>query len=116
MYHAYQLKKVLDADGNELAFEQDGDHVLVKVGESRQTQRIRFIYKGYSRRSVTTSQAIFLEGNFPYLPMPGWREYAKETKENTRFVAYDQKGLGYPTDFSLSVHTKQKVYSNLSEE
>lgn len=116
LYHAYQLKKVLDADGNELAFEQDGDHVLVKVGESRQTQRIRFIYKGYSRRSVTTSQAIYLEGNFPYLPMPGWREYAKETKENTRFVAYDQKGLNYPTDFSLSVHTKQKVYSNLSEE
>ncbi|MCI5936831.1 MAG: hypothetical protein MRZ36_02330 [Eubacterium sp.] len=90
--------------------------MLVKVGESRQTQRIRFIYKGYSRRSVTTSQALYLEGNFPYLPMPGWREYAKETKENTRFVAYDQKGLGYPTDFSLSVHTKQKVYSNLSEE
>ena len=116
LYHAYHLKKVQDADGNDLSFEQDGDHVLVKVGEGQQTKRIRFVYTGYSQRNVTTSQAIYLPGNFPYLPMPGWQEYAKEVVGNARTIAYDVKGLGYPTDFSLSVHTKQKVYSNLSEE
>lgn len=116
LYHGYGIRSVADEEGNALTFEQDGDHVRIKNNDTKLLRKIHFEYEGYSKTYVATSQAVFLAGNFPYLPYPGWREYMSEPKENNWDVEYDLKGVGYPVEYDIQMETKYKVYSNLQEK
>lgn len=122
LYHGYEIKKVTDQNGNHLEFEQNGDHVRV-YSTGRPVAEICFEYAGYSRKYVATSQAVFLGGNFPYLPQPGWNVYSTQPVEvfdDPQIDAswdreHELKGLGYQTVFDVWFETGQKVYSNLTE-
>lgn len=115
LYHGYVLKNVTDDRGETLVFDQDIDHVLVKTNTSHNIKKIHFDYEGYSRKYVATSQAVFLAGNFPYLPNSGWNEYMKEPVGNAWNLAYNLKGAMYAIDYDLHIDTKQTVFSNLAK-
>ncbi len=125
LYHGYQVREVSDQDGNGLSFEQQGDHVLVRNDASGPVTKLHFEYSGFSRKYVATSQAVFLGGNFPYVPHPGWNVYKSEPVEvhddpmvtqSWDVSEYGLKGLGYKTDYDLWFHTAGTVYSNLDEK
>ncbi|MCM1245756.1 MAG: hypothetical protein NC293_08960 [Roseburia sp.] len=115
LYHGYKLQKVMDQNGEELVFEQDIDHVLVKTNKAHHVEAIHFEYEGYSRKYVATSQALFLAGNFPYLPNAGWNEYMIEPIGDHWQVGYNLKGAMYPIYYDIQIDAGQKVYSNLKE-
>ena len=115
LYHGYRIKKVTDENGNELCFEQDGDHVLVKSDTKQSIESLHFEYSGYSRKYMATSQAVFLGGNFPYLPQPGWNLYMSEIIDNNWNIYHNLKGLGYKVCYDLHFDAGQTVYSNLKD-
>lgn len=124
LYHGYKIKKVLDENGESLSFEQNGDHVLIKNPITKKVKKIHFEYSGYSRKYVATSQAVFLGGNFPYMPQPGWNVYSTQPVEihgdpqiNMSWDReHELKGLGYEVDFDIWFLTNRRVFSNLSED
>nr|MBP3599119.1 hypothetical protein [Eubacterium sp.] len=116
LYHGYDIKKITDQDGNHLPFEQDVDHVLIKNPSKSKIEKIHFEYAGYSRKYVATNQAIFLAGNFPYLPYPGWMEYKPELVDGVFDTgSYNLRGLPYETEYDISFDTEKKILSNLEE-
>lgn len=115
LYHGYVVKRVTDETGEELSFEQDIDHLLVRTNKAHRLKKIHFEYEGYSRKYVATSQAVFLAGNFPYLPNAGWNEYMIEPVGNHWQHGYNLKGAMYPVHYDIRFPTKHQMYSNLSE-
>lgn len=116
LYHGYEVAHITDGGGRELAFEQDGDHILVKNSSTMPIEKIHFEYAGYSRKYVATSQAVCLGGYFPYLPQPGWNVYMTQPDEDGNWnIDYEFKGLGYKTEFDIRFETEQRVYTNLKE-
>ncbi len=116
LYHGYEIKKITDQDGNSLPFEQDVDHVLVKNPSESKIEKIHFEYVGYSRKYVATNQAIFLAGNFPYLPYPGWMEYKPEPVDDVFDTgSYNLRGLPYETEYDIFFDTEKEILSNLNE-
>lgn len=117
LYHGYQVEKVLDPEGVQLPFEQDIDHILVRNPQNKNLSVMRFIYSGHSRKYVATSQAVFLTGNFPYIPYPGFRQYKKEVEDGIYCDNdYDLSGLAYQVEYDIEFDTKNKVYSNLDSK
>lgn len=116
LYHGYKLSDVTDEKGNSISFEQDADHIRLDTKNCQSIKKIHFEYAGYSREYVTTSQAVLLGGNFPYLPFPGWLEYKGEPKDNTLYSdEYSLKGLRYPVEYDIEFPTDAKMYTNLTE-
>lgn len=116
LYHGYKLSDVTDEKGNSISFEQDADHIRLDTKNCQSIKKIHFEYAGYSREYVTTSQAVLLGGNFPYLPFPGWLEYKGEPKDNTLYSdEYSLKGLCYPVEYDIEFPTGAKMYTNLTE-
>lgn len=115
LYHGYGIQRVTDGEGEELGYEQDADHVLVRTNAAHHLDRIHFEYKGYSRRYVATSQAVYLPGHFPYLPHAGWNEYMNEPIGTFWHSATIVKGAMYPVDYDIRMDTGLAVYSNLKK-
>ena len=115
LYHGYVIKRITDEKGERLDFTQDIDHVLVKTNALHNIKKIHFEYEGYSRKYVSTYQAVFLAGNFPYLPNSGWNEYMIEPVGNEWEVGHNLKGAMYPADYDILMDTKLPVFSNLKK-
>lgn len=116
LYHGYRLSQVTDEKGNSIPFEQDVDHVRLNTQNCQPLEKIHFEYAGYSREYVTTSQAVLLGGNFPYLPQPGWLPYKGEPKNGALHTdEYNLKGLCYPVEYDITFPTEATMYTNLTE-
>ena len=109
LYHGYRMKEIKDQNGEKLEFNQDGDYLTV---ESRGTNvsLLTFTYSGSNPHCYTTSQGIFLPAYLEYYPVPGFHPVYIRTPG---YYGYTMEGFGYDVDCKVTVHTKQKVYSNL---
>lgn len=110
LYHGYRMKNVRDQNGNSLGFTQDGDYLTVDSG-GQSLSSLEFIYSGFNGHCYTTSQGIFLPAYMEYYPIPGFHTVYIQTPG---YYGYTMDGLGYETDYQITVHTKEKVYSNLT--
>ena len=125
LYHGYQIHDITDENGEKLLFQQKGDHILVQNNKLRKIRAIHFEYSGFSKKYVATGQAVFLGGNFPYLPWPGWgknvrRKYVSEPEihEDYKFwnIETDLTGIGYKTKYDIYFYSHVPVCSNLEEK
>lgn len=111
LYHGYTVKTVTNEKGDDLTFYQDGDFLRV-LTENNLDEKIILKYKGHCKRYYSTSQGMFLPAYFEYYPIPGWRQvYMNEYY----YTGNTKEGLGYEADFDLTVHSREKVYSNLEK-
>lgn len=119
--HEYKVSHVKDERGEDVAFVQNGDRLIVKTGEGGNHSYFTFQYEGASKAFYSTRQAVRLPAYFAYLPFSGERYlyFNWERKgEQTTYVIYDggaQEGLGYETEYDITVDANQTVYSNLPE-
>ena len=73
LYHKFKIDKVLDDDGKEINFEQNGDYItLYNYNDS--CKSFTFYYSGHSTIYYTNYQGVFLPGYFPYYPQSGWKK------------------------------------------
>lgn len=113
LYHGYKVSSILDERGEKLDFSQEGDHICVRLDPAKSLEKLIFQYKGHSKRYYSTSQGMFLPAYLEYYPVPGRRQvYMSEYY----YTGNTLQGLGYETDFDVTVNVDQKVYSNLKED
>lgn len=122
--HEYAVSSIEDAYGAKVDYTQEGDRVVVRPDTSKQHEKFVFHYKGASQTYYSTSQAVRLPSYFAYLPFAGERSlylYISEQDEETgeESILYEGnalEGLGYETAYDVTVHSKQKLFSNLPEK
>lgn len=110
LYHGYQVEQVMNQDGDELEFQQEKDYITVENTTDKKIDFIKFTYSGSCKRFYSTSQGVFLPAYLAYYPMPGCRQvYIRQNGYWGNAI----DGLGYETEFDVTVHTKTKLFSNL---
>ena len=107
LYHGYNIKKILDENGNKVPFLREGDFVYIDL--INETHKITFIYRGHSPKFYSNYQGSLLLGGFCYYPMPGFLQVYQTKTYNTVFnIPKDD------IEFDVTVHTTNTVYSNLN--
>ena len=107
LYHGYDIKKILDENGNKVPFLREGDFVYIDL--INETRKITFIYRGHSPKFYSNYQGSLLLGGFCYYPMPGFLQVYQTKTYNTVFnIPKDD------IEFDVTVHTTNTVYSNLN--
>ncbi len=109
LYHGYNIKKILDENGNSVSFQREGDFIYIEPTE--ETSKLTFIYQGHSPKFYSNYQGALLIGGFCYYPMPGFLRVFQTETNNTVFNFPE-----YDIDFNVTVHTMKTVYSNLSSD
>ncbi|MHB1018068.1 MAG: hypothetical protein ACYC2X_09325 [Coriobacteriia bacterium] len=109
LYHGYTVRSVKDASGEDLDYSQDGDYVSIRSTEDQQSLRLE--YDGSGDNEYANYQGIFLPGDFPYYPVPGFAALWDEESQLLRNVAGDLT----PTDFSVEFKAHVPVVSNLPQ-
>lgn len=112
LYHGYRMKEVKDQNGEKLEFRQEGDYLTVQ-SSGKEVSALTFSYSGFNGHCYTTSQGIFLPGYLEYYPVPGSHPVYIRT---VGYDGYTMDGPGYDMDYQITVHTRQKVYSNLPSD
>lgn len=121
--HEYVLHSVEDEYGAEVEYSQEGDQVILTPDHSQKHTMFIFRYQGASKILYSTSQAVRLPAYFAYLPFSGKRYlYLKfeqyDEESDTVWALYSGsalEGLGYETEYDITVHSNMKVYSNLEK-
>lgn len=110
LYHKFKIDKVLDDDGKEINFEQNGDYItLYNYNDS--CKSFTFYYSGYSTIYYTNYQGVFLPGYFPYYPQSGWKKvYDRD------YQGFSQSKLEKPAFFNVNVNCNKEIYSNLQKQ
>lgn len=107
--HSYEVERVTDAQGKEMAFDRDGDALLVDNRRAN-TKRITVEYHGANEAYYSNSQGMNLHGSFPYYPISGYRQITEDgLLMNPLFLEQDAW-------FEIRVHTPKQVYSNLRQQ
>lgn len=107
LFHGYRVSKVVDEEGKELSFQQEGDTVRVKNNGAMAVRKMCFYYSGHSATFYSNNKACFLPGLFPYYPRPGIRQLYKDTK----FV----DGEDAEANFKVHIVDNESVTSNLKK-
>lgn len=121
--HEYVLSGIEDEYGAKVEYSQEGDRVILTPDISKKHSMFVFRYQGASKILYSTSQAIRLPAYFAYLPFSGKRylylEFEqKDAERDTIWALYSGsalEGLGYETEYDITVHSNMKVYSNLEK-
>lgn len=110
LYHKFKIDKVLDDNGKEINFEQNGDYITLYIYESL-CKSFTFYYHGHSSIYYTNQQGVFLPGYFPYYPQSGWRKvYDRD------YQGFAQSKLEKPAFFNVNINCNKEIYSNLEKQ
>lgn len=121
--HEYKVTSVEDEYGGEVNYRQKGDRITLRPDNSREHSKFVFHYQGASKIYYSTSQAIRLPAYFAYLPFSGKRylylEFSQynEVQDMTwgLYRGSSLDGLGYETEYDITVHSDLKIFSNLEQ-
>lgn len=109
LYHDYRVSEVLDSQGTRVDFVQDGDYLTVLSAEKE--TRLTFEYSGTGGISIANSQCVYLPGDFPYYPVPGFTRIWDEYRLGISASLADRT----PADFSVEFDAGVPLASNLGE-
>lgn len=121
--HEYRVTSVEDEYGKKVSYRREGDWITLQPEDSGKHSKFVFHYRGASKTFFSTSQAIRLPACFAYLPFSGKRYLHLQFEQNygeqdaSRILYYGpaQEGLGYKTEYDITVDSGLKLYSNLRE-
>lgn len=107
LHHGYEVSKVEDSNGEEVAYERNGDNLLVQPGKPLSSLTV--YYKGFAGKYYSNRQAILLPAYVAYYPLPGriplWDYERSNILTDHRLPA---------TEFNVEVKSPLEVYSNLA--
>ncbi len=101
LYRGYKIKRISDNNGNELSFKRDGHYISISANQNTDTIKIK--YSGNGNKFYSNNRGIALIGGFPYYPVAGYTAIPIKTTNNN-------------IKFSVSLDTKQEVFSNIDGE
>jgi hypothetical protein len=111
LYHGYLISSVSQADGNPIAFKQNGDFVTLDFAAATAEATIHLAYAGSAGNLYSNSEAVLLPGYFPWYPMAGKRQVWLTA--NYLYFGFNPLNRVEPADFSLEVSGIRSIVTNL---
>lgn len=112
LYRTYRIHRVINENGTELPFTQDGDYFTITPDEA--TKKITVEYKGYSPMFYSNRQGICLPGCFPYYPWAGYKQIYYATPDaESGLVSFIPRADLPEASFSVSLSSKYPVFTNM---
>ena len=112
LYRTYRIHRVIDENGTELPFTQDGDYFTITPDQA--TKKITVEYKGYSPMFYSNRQGICLPGCFPYYPWAGYKQIYYATPDaESELVSFIPRTDLPEASFSVSLSSKYPVFTNM---
>ena len=108
LYRGYQVIRVTDQTGRELPYDRRVD--WLDVTTYADTESLKITWKGEGDVFFSNRQAICLPAYFAYYPVPG--HHAVWDYDHCCYAVWIPEE---ETDFSVTVRSGQRVYSNLPE-
>lgn len=120
LHFLFTVRSVTDEQGHPLAYEQEGDYLLVHY-DGGDIGAITVSYEGTTSHFYATTQGMILPANYKYFPVAGWHKvlidgYAEDEKDMLLDRTFVGELLPVNADFNVTLHVKGRypVYSNLN--